>query len=280
MKLVIKQVFITLVIFNLLISSLSISLNREKYSTNNQNTYTSTQFQTRTGGNDWGNGSVFYLDRHSVDCGAGKVLQGFHLYRPASNLIAYEFACKSHPAIQGNTYNDQTPWNATDGDKSTNFLDRHDVRCKAGYALQQFKLIRNGRNIAYQYRCVQFNSNNCTSTVTNQSWGNNKGNYQNIYLDRQNIFVGDDRALTQFKLNSSYRDRGVYFTYGISHCKLATPTQAPAPQPQPIPAPTPAPAPRPIPAPTPAPAPRPIPAPTPAPAGGDFLERNLNSKKK
>jgi len=189
----------------------------------------SKQFQSRTGGNDWGRGSVYYLDRHSVDCGPGKVLQGFHLYRPAWNSIAYEFACKSHPAVLSNTYNDQTRWNDTDNNErtSTNYLDRHDVRCRGGYALQQFKLIRNGRNIAYQFRCVQINAQGCNSGQTAQSWGNRSRNFENIFLDRQRVYVGENRALTQFKLNSSYRNGGVFYTYGFSSCQLANSVQPP-----------------------------------------------------
>ena len=301
MKLAIRQALVIFVAINIFFVSLTSAMKREKIEertrsdkNKEKSTSDSKQFQSRTGGNDWGNGSVYFLDRHSLDCGAGKVLQGFHLYRPAWNLIAYEFACKNHLGVLGDTYNDQTRWNDTDGNErtSTNYLDRHDVRCRGGYALQQFKLIRNGRQIAYQYRCVQINSQNCVSARTNESWGNRNHSYENIYLDRQNVNAGDGRALTQFKLNSNYRNGGVFYTYEITHCQLANPVAAHRNPPQPSPRPVSPPQPYRRPISTPVSPPRPrvnpnleevVPKPNPAPkrnkGDGDFLERNVGSKK-
>lgn len=106
-------------------------------------------------------------------------------------------------------------------------MDRHNVQCRQGFAIQQFKLIRNGGRVAYQYRCVQIeNAVDCKTGITNTSFGNRK--FETIYLDRQNINVGNDRALTQFKLNTKYH-RGVHYTYGFTSCKLGQ--KAPAPRP-------------------------------------------------
>jgi len=181
------------------------------------------QYNSKTGPNDWGQGSVFFLDRHNIDCGPGNVLQGFHLIRPKSKQIAYEFACIKNPSVTSISYSTRTPWNFTgkNSRSSSNFLDRHNVECKTGYALQQFKLIRKGpKHIAYHYRCVKMkNLGQCISRNTPFTEANKKETH-NVYLDRQRVFVGADRVLTRFQLNSSYRGKKLYFKYSFSSCKI------------------------------------------------------------
>jgi len=219
MKLINKQLLVCLIILNsfLYISTSLLTVERKK------STSKTKQYNSRTPANDWGQGNVYYLDRHSVDCGRGRVLQGFHLTRPSGNTISYEFACMAHPTVTYNVYNGQTGWNATNGGNprhSTNYLDRHNVACRPGFALQQFRLIRNGPTmIAYQYRCVEVkNSNSCMGGSTGETYGNRV--FENIYLDRQRIFVGGDRFLTSFKLNTRYGWGAVYYRYGYGSCRF------------------------------------------------------------
>jgi len=185
----------------------------------------SREYNSRTNPNDWGQGSIFFLDRHNVDCGQGRVLQGFHLYRPSGNTIAYEFSCKADPTVTNNVYSSQTGWNATGGNErnSANYLDRHNVACRPGFALQQFKLIRNGNQIAYQYRCAEVrNTNQCSGGSTGETYGNRV--FENIYLDRQRINVGGDRMLTSFKLNTRYGGGAVYYRYAFGSCRFGANT--------------------------------------------------------
>jgi len=217
MKFIKNQIITFLIALNLILFTSCALLSIEEKSK-------TSQFNSKTIGNDWGRGSVFYLDRHSVDCGPNKIIQGFHLYRPNKNQIAYEFSCGGNAnLVKPNTYVTQTPWNGTDRNErhSTNYLDRHNVQCRQGFALQQFKLIRNGRNIAYQFKCAQLaKALECRSEQTPTSHGNKV--FENIYLDRQRIFAGADRALTNFKLNSKYKGRAVNYSYSYTSCKMGT----------------------------------------------------------
>lgn len=178
------------------------------------------KFNSKTNPNDWGNNSIFYLDRHNVDCGPRQIMQGFHLFRPKENQIAYEYACLNSSSVLTPYYSDQTPWNETSNNErgSTNYLDRHNVKCKNGYGLQQFKLIRNGRKIAYAYRCAQIKYKNCKTEKTQETWGNNI--FETIYLDRQRLDVGKGQALTQYKLLTRYANGGVFYQYLFTSCEL------------------------------------------------------------
>ncbi len=229
MKFIKIQSITLLLTLNLILHASTHLLTRRE---NRFQTHTS-QFQSRTNGNDWGQGNIFYLDRHSLDCGANKVIQGFHLIRPRPDQIGYEYACGGNPSlVSSETYNTQTPWNATSNDKnsSTNYLDRHNVQCKPSFALQQFKLIRNGDQIAYQYRCAKLAKPlECKTDRVAESHGNTR--YETIYLDRQKLFVGGDRALTQFKLGTRYQGGAVKYSYGYTSCKMGVAGNPAAPRP-------------------------------------------------
>jgi len=180
------------------------------------------QYNTRTNRKNWGQGSVYKLISHNVECGSRRVLHGFHFIRPRDNQIAYEFTCRFHPSVKFEFYYDQTPWNETDGPYSTNFLDRHNIQCKTGYALQQFRLMRKGNKIAYEYRCAGVrNLNICSYGNTLPTFGDSV--YKNIYLEKQKIFLGPKNMLTQLKLNTQYRiEKGkktVYYYYSYGFCK-------------------------------------------------------------
>jgi len=116
-----KKLLITILVLSVICQSL------EKKNTMKSKEPT-VSFNRSTGGNDWGNNNVFYLDRHDVNCNRNEALQGFRFYRPRWNQIAYYYTCKSDRSISsGNTYNDSTRLNATAGNKqqSANYLDRH-----------------------------------------------------------------------------------------------------------------------------------------------------------
>lgn len=75
-------------------------------------------FTNYTYKNDFGLGSIFYLDSHSLYCEIDKVMQGFHLTTPSSSTISYEYACLQ-AYIKGQPYHEYTPPNETaDDDKN------------------------------------------------------------------------------------------------------------------------------------------------------------------
>lgn len=178
---------------------------------------------------DWGESSVFYLDRHNVDCSHGKALQGFQLFRPQTHSLKYAYACKDSIAIKGDeTYQDQTQLDITGDDEknSAHFLDRHAVKCREKYALQQFKLERDTNNrklIQYKFRCVKVN---CEDERSFQTIESDADNYGTIFLDRQKIELEENRVIIGFKLNSRYENGGwfskdkCFYKYTVTHCKL------------------------------------------------------------
>lgn len=107
-----------------------------------------------SGTNDWGGGNMIYLDRHTVNCGR-KPISDFRLVRPAWNKIRYDYRCSNRNAA-GDCRNTATGWNTPN--KSTIYLDRHNVKCKPNEVLTKFRLRHNGQSgsakkIRYDYTC-------------------------------------------------------------------------------------------------------------------------------
>lgn len=200
----------------------------------------------KTPDNDWGQGSVFFLDRHTVDCKDNNVLQGFVLKQPSQNQISYAYACKSSSAIsQDGAYEDKTKENDTDSNenKSANYLDRHNVSCNNNYALQRFKLDRNGNKIFYSFKCVKVK---CTDNKTYDTTETDGGDKSITALTKQLIQLETNTVLMGFKLNSRYNGPKTYFKYTITTCKLDETVHPPNPNPNPTPKPTPNPNPSPV----------------------------------
>jgi len=186
----------------------------------------STDLTLKTPPTDDGKGSLFYLDRQNVDCGSGKALKGFHLFRPTPTTLLYEYGCVTSSAISklsvSQAANPLSSIAGNDEHKSANYLDRQTVACPTGQALQQFAFNRVGGNqFRYSFRCVAVKTTECGQTTTAPS---DAGTYATHYLDRQYIVLAANTVLTGFKLNSSYVIRGSTgntFTYTVNWCKLA-----------------------------------------------------------
>jgi hypothetical protein len=175
-----------------------------------------TNFNRATTKYTWGNNNIYFLVLHDINCNANEALQGFKLDRPSSTEIAYKYACKvGSSLISGKTYDKQTPPNdvASNRERSANYLDRHNVKCKNGYALQRFKLNRAGYKISYSYRCVQVSCDSEKTFTTNET---SNGGYETIYLDRQDIRLKTDQVMVGFRLIS---ERGQFY-YSITYCTL------------------------------------------------------------
>jgi len=225
---------------------------------------------------DWGGGNIYYLDRQNVACPAKTALDGFQLYRPTGNTLAYKYNCRRNCSgmKSGKTYVGKTRPNATAGNKkhSANYLDRHHVSCRNGYALRGFRMGRSGNNIFYSYTCTEALCKSRPRTYTSwQSGGNNEV----IYLDRQHIRMQSHHVITGFKLETKYPG-GTKYRYRVDYCMLKHPSKKPKPAPKPTPKPIIKPVkpiipkipkiviPKPLPKPRPAPRPiRPKPVPVP-----------------
>ena len=170
-----------------------------------------------TPANDDGGQKTVYLDRHNLNCGNGSAISNFKLQRPSSNQINYKYQCVKSSAIGANGAQSSTPWGATNGDYSTNYLDRLDVKCPTGQGLTQFGLKRDNDKLKYAFTCAPIQTICCKSATTAPSDASSKK--KSVYLDRQ--FVGIDSTkdvLTAFRLHATYNPDRYYYTY--SYCTL------------------------------------------------------------
>jgi len=169
-----------------------------------------------TGCNDDGDGSIFYLDRHEVSCGKGNAVNSFIMKRE-DGTIRYNYYCIYKPdSISTDCTTYTTPENSTksgDSTHSTHYLDRHDVNCPDNTVLNYFKLMRNSSKIYYKYTCCKATINTCTEWYT--SWKDG-GNYQNYYLDRQDVNATGSNVLGRFWMDT---DDGNW-RYKIQSCSL------------------------------------------------------------
>merc|ERR1712010_78710 len=178
----------------------------------------------KTSAQDWGGGNIYYLDRLFVGCPAKTALEGFRLYRPSGNRLAYQYACRTRckGLKGGKTYVGTTKPNATAGDKkhTANYLDRHRLQCRNGYAMRDFKFQRSGgSNIYYRYTCTQASCKVRQRTYTSwQSGGRNEV----IYLDRQHVRMQWHHVITGFKLETHYRG-GTHYRYAVDYCIIKHP---------------------------------------------------------
>ena len=169
-------------------------------------------YQSSAGGN------IFYMDRNWCSCNSGAIAY-FQIQRNGDNLRYYS-TCPKSAAITGPVQTKYTAFNATNGDKSVNFLDRHNMVCPANHVMRNFKLERNPSSmsqIRYKYTCVQATTLCCKKrTSTQQSMGNKT----TFYLDRQQI--GDvkstNTAMSQIRLRTSYGPDRMWYEYTM--CEL------------------------------------------------------------
>ena len=163
-----------------------------------------TGFQTN------GEGKVYYLDRHHVNCN-NDGLRRFQLkndYTDDTNYtMAYEFGCLTGLGITETTEKETTP--DVDGDPPhTVYLDRHTVDCGTK-PITQFKLHRNseGDKIHYKYQCGDTTSNSCRDVTTEY---NDQGAGNVIYLDRHDVKCNEGEYLSKFRLDAGDNDKYRY----------------------------------------------------------------------
>jgi len=165
---------------------------------------------------DSGEGSIFYLDRQTVDCSRGGAVTGFHLFRPTTNSFVYQYDCATGYAISKNSVqykkNGFTDTNSNEK-ASAHYLDRQSVQCPQNFALQSFHLVRQGGQVAYEYNCVQIKAVSCGKAVTDKASNGGKETY---FLDRQYIQLPAGQVLTGFHLVTD----GANYFYEVNYCTL------------------------------------------------------------
>lgn len=178
-----------------------------------------------TPSNDYGDGVIFYLDRHYLQCNPGEGLTAFHLWRPNANRISYEYQCDRTAAIDvSSAYEAATTIDgvASNWKESAQFLDRHPIVCRQDYVLTGFSFHRFGNQFRYNYRCVAMKVTFCVEDVYT-NW--NDGNLGTVaYLDRHAPTAPSGAFLTKIRLEASYFSRGwgradgVNLRYKYSYC--------------------------------------------------------------
>jgi hypothetical protein len=192
-------------------------------STKSKNQFESKQVWLTTVLNDKAKGNVFYLDRHDVKCiGPNNALAQFQLATPNTDQMNYKFQCIHHEAIGAPGIERSTNFNATSGNMSANYLDRHLVQCPVGQALTRFQLKRDtndNKKIHYVFNCTPIQVYCCK---TDRTKATSAGDHQTTdYLDRQLVGISSkhsNKVLTGFQLHSTYKPNKYYYTY--SYCTL------------------------------------------------------------
>lgn len=116
-----------------------------------------------TNWNDEGGGNTAYLDRHDVSCAPGEIINQFKLVRRFNNTIPtgdfrYEYRC-TDIGSQNHTLH-ETEFNDEGGGRNI-YLERHNVSCPDGTALNSFRLVRDETQTQYKYvyTCAQIPPN-------------------------------------------------------------------------------------------------------------------------
>jgi hypothetical protein len=154
-----------------------------------------------TNWNDEGQGSIFYLDRHNLECGPNSFIGGFKLER-WNGKIRYRYSCIESDADNlGDCYDDYTPLNDVihwDDRHTAHWLDRHDVKCRDGYGLKKFQMQRGGDRVRYAYKCCS-GATNCFDMQTPPQ---DQGTHETVFFDRLIVAPGTNRILSSFKLET------------------------------------------------------------------------------
>jgi hypothetical protein len=175
------------------------------------------------------NGSIKALTGLDVNCGTNHALKGFFLTQPSSSTINYNYNCEwvgSNEISIKNTPKNDIQLN-NNYYASTNYLDRHNVACDNGWAIQKFILkteesISNYK-IFYNYICVKVNVKNCFTSETPVKDGASRS--ENVaratYLTAQKIDLKPRQILQQFQLKTSYGAYSFpYYSYRYTYCDL------------------------------------------------------------
>jgi hypothetical protein len=176
---------------------------------------------------DWGNGDLFFLDRQYVGCPAKTAIDGFKLFRPTGNTLAYKYSCRERCSGMktGQTYKASTQLQDVEVNNIKNtahYLDRHTLACKDGYALQSFGLKRFQNKVRYDYTCT---AAVCKARKTMYTKWESGGRNEVIYLDRQTIRMQSHSVITGFKLETHYNG-GTHYRYKVDYCELKHPARS------------------------------------------------------
>ena len=183
--------------------------------------YRDTGFQTD------GDGKPVYLDRHSLHCPSGYVINYIKLQRNSGHTkIRYRYrccrsqlSCSDTRKTNGKTYNGG-------GEGNSVYLDRQSIQC-SNKGISYLKLDRSGDKWNYKYDCCSVSYSRSSVSCYYKDTGFNKdGGGDAVYLDRHTIQCNSDRDfITYIKLKRNSGHNKVRYDYkccGINVCLLYT----------------------------------------------------------
>lgn len=168
-------------------------------------------------------GRAVYLDRHTLHCESGEVINAIRLQRNSGHTqIRYRYrCCKSQLSCSDSRKTNSQTYNGGSEGKSV-YLDRQTINCY-DKGMSYLKLDRSGNNWNYKYDCCRVGYSAAKlSCYDQQTPFNDDGDSNVVYLDRHNIYCNSNYFLTYMKLQ---RNSGhTKFRYNYRCCKINTPS--------------------------------------------------------
>lgn len=203
-------------------------------------------YNRETQWNDYGNGSINYLDRHNVDCNENNSALHSYVYEHRDETrqkrilfkkhsftvtnLRYSYTCVKSPEISDKCQTFKTT--AQDAnfivEKSLNSLVKHNVSCPQNSVMKRFKLRHQGRfdtgfgvvfrldpkdrpQLFYEYTCCEANISRIIYAQTPPSYGGD-----NEYYNLRNQFIDakDLNAISSFSMQLSKTD--IYYSMRFS----------------------------------------------------------------
>jgi len=189
------------------------------------NSSTKTTGLEQTSSVEYGDGSIFLLQKLDVKCPNGSVLISLGLNTPESENVNYAYNCKLSNAVKENSSNEKISQEIKI--EKGNFqvikkLSQLNVQCDEGYALQKFKLDSNqdanaNKTLFYRYTCVQVNCGRQKSYSTQEM---SVGDNSLIFIKNQSIVLQGLKVLTGFRLNTFNNETSENFVYEYNFCEI------------------------------------------------------------
>jgi len=121
-----------------------------------------------------------------------------------------------------NTYSDSTKLDMGQLGRggSSVVLDRHNIKCKEGFALKEFQLENVGKQIRYNYKCVKTELGSCR--VIYQKEIPAGSNYDVTELANLEVSTSDENkaVITQVQLKTRYEKGNAFIFYRFTECDL------------------------------------------------------------
>ena len=163
-----------------------------------------------------GDGKPVYLDRHTLHCPSGYVMNYIKLQRNSGhNQIRYMYRCCTS---QLSCSDDRLKFNSRTynggGDGKSYYLDRQSIQC-SNKGISYLKLDRSGSYWNYKYECCSVSYTSSSVSCYNKNTGFNKdGGGDAVYIDRHTMVCNSDKHfITYFKMNRNSGHNQIRYDY-------------------------------------------------------------------